>query len=223
MNAEEGEPMKTVILTDGKYRSAIAAARALGRAGYRVIVTEAKDDVVTEPPVFSSVFATGVWIPGSVKDSDYPKRLIELLSSFERPVLFPIGAATLTYVAENLELFSGHADLIVSEPEILNALNDKEKVHDKACSLGIPVPREYNEKPDRFPVIIKPRCGEKLGLKAADRYTVAANKAEFELKYEKIGQIFGGRKHTTVMHGCDNVDQNQELKNQAEEIYKLIT
>ena len=44
-----------------------------------------------------------------------------------------------------------------------------------------------------------------------------------ELKYEKIGQIFGGRKHTTVMHGCDNVDEDKDLKKQAEEIYKLIT
>ena len=44
-----------------------------------------------------------------------------------------------------------------------------------------------------------------------------------ELKYEKIGQIFGGRKHTTVMHGCNNVDENKELKKKAEEIYKLIT
>ncbi len=44
-----------------------------------------------------------------------------------------------------------------------------------------------------------------------------------ELKYEKIGQIFGGRKHTTVMHGCDNVDENKDLKKQADEIYKLIT
>ena len=44
-----------------------------------------------------------------------------------------------------------------------------------------------------------------------------------ELKYEKIGQIFGGRKHTTVMHGCDNVDENKALKKKADEIYKLIT
>lgn len=44
-----------------------------------------------------------------------------------------------------------------------------------------------------------------------------------ELKYEKIGQLFGGRKHTTVIHGCDNVDESPELKKQAEEIYKLIT
>jgi chromosomal replication initiator protein len=44
-----------------------------------------------------------------------------------------------------------------------------------------------------------------------------------ELKYEKIGQLFGGRKHTTVMHGCDNVDENPELKAQAEDIYKSMT
>ena len=44
-----------------------------------------------------------------------------------------------------------------------------------------------------------------------------------ELKYEKIGQLFGGRKHTTVMHGCDNVDENPELKEKAEEIYKSMT
>ena len=43
-----------------------------------------------------------------------------------------------------------------------------------------------------------------------------------ELKYEKIGQLFGGRKHTTVMHGCDNVDEDPETKKEAEAIYKSI-
>ena len=44
-----------------------------------------------------------------------------------------------------------------------------------------------------------------------------------ELKLAKIGEIFGGRSHTTVMHGCSNVDENEQLKKQAEEIIKLIT
>ena len=39
---------------------------------------------------------------------------------------------------------------------------------------------------------------------------------------EKIGQLFGGRKHTTVMHGCDNVDEDPETKKEAEAIYKSI-
>lgn len=43
------------------------------------------------------------------------------------------------------------------------------------------------------------------------------------LTYEKIGSIFGGRKHSTVMNGCNNVDENQDLKKDSEEIIKLIT
>ncbi len=178
--------MKTVVLTDGKYRSSIAAARALGRAGYRVVVTQTNDDVGGAPPVFSSVFATGLRIPGSVNDPDYPERLVSVLRSFERPVLFPVGAATLAAVAARRELFSEFADFIVADPDALDKLNDKKAVHDRAESLGIPVPREYDGAPDRFPVIIKPHCGEKLGLKAADRYTVAKNADEFEKKYEKM-------------------------------------
>lgn len=57
---------------------------------------------------------------------------------------------------------------------MLDALNDKETVHARAQSLGIPVPRQYDGvPPERYPVVIKPHCGEKFGLKAADRYAVA--------------------------------------------------
>lgn len=65
-------------------------------------------------------------------------------------------------------------------------------------------------------------------LRSADIST-ARNVAMFicrdylEFKYEKIGQLFGGRKHTTVMHGCTNVDEDNELKKIAEAIVKNIT
>ena len=72
--------MKTVIITDGKYRSALAAARDLGRAGYRVLVTQTKADCASEPPVFASVFASGRWIEGGVGDPEYPDRLFELIN-----------------------------------------------------------------------------------------------------------------------------------------------
>ena len=44
-----------------------------------------------------------------------------------------------------------------------------------------------------------------------------------EIKYDKIGDYFGGRKHSTVIHGCNNVDENPQLKKDAEEIIKLMT
>ena len=43
-----------------------------------------------------------------------------------------------------------------------------------------------------------------------------------ELKLVKVGDLFG-RTYTTVMHGCANIEENEELKKQAEEIIKLIT
>ena len=45
--------MKTAIVTDGKYRSSIAAVRALHRAGYQVIVTQTRADVHAVPAVAS--------------------------------------------------------------------------------------------------------------------------------------------------------------------------
>lgn len=41
--------MKTAIVTDGKYRSSIAAVRALHRAGYQVIVTQTRADAHAVP------------------------------------------------------------------------------------------------------------------------------------------------------------------------------
>ena len=43
--------MKTALVTDGKYRSSIAAVRALHRAGYRVVVTQTKAAIKRAPAV----------------------------------------------------------------------------------------------------------------------------------------------------------------------------
>ena len=183
--------MKTVILTDGKYRSALAAARALGRAGYRVLVTQTREDCDTEPPVFSSRFAQGCWIEGAVSDGAYPHRLLAFLKEAapgERPVLLCVGAGSLNAVAAARDRFTAAADFLIAAPDVLDALNDKEQVHRMALSLGLPVPREYEGLPDRYPVIVKPHCGEKAGLKAADRYAAAENEAEFRRIYAKMRQ-----------------------------------
>ena len=175
--------MGTVVITDGKYRSSIAAARMLGRDGYRVVVTQTRGDLSLEPPVFTSIFVDeGRWLDGSANDPDYPDRLYGLLSEYDRPVLFCVGAATLNAVSRQRERFAKVCDFLIAPPDVLDALNDKETVHWRCEELGIPVPRQYGDEPDRYPVIIKPHCGEKFGLKAKDRYAVARNKTEYEAK-----------------------------------------
>lgn len=41
--------------------------------------------------------------------------------------------------------------------------------------------------PDRFPVVIKPHCGEKAGLKAKDRYQIARDPGEYARQYAAMG------------------------------------
>ena len=184
--------MKTVVITDGKYRSALAAARALGRAGYRVLATQTRGDCEGEPPVFASKYAEGRWIEGTVADEAYPDRLLALLGEAagpgEKPVLLCVGAGTLNRVAADRDRFAEAADFLIAAPAVLDALNDKEQVHQRAEALGLPVPKEYTGVPDRYPVIVKPHCGEKAGLKAADRYAAAENEAEFRRVCAKMRQ-----------------------------------
>ena len=178
--------MRTVIITDGRYRSAIAAAREFGRAGYDVIVTEARADMHSDPPVFSSKYARGAWVDGSVSDPGYSDRLLEFVRAHDRPVLFTTGAATQRTVSGAKALFAEVSDFIIADPEVLDALNDKCRVHEAARKLGLPGPEQYDGEPERYPVIVKPRCGEAHGLKAGDRYAVANDPEELAAALERF-------------------------------------
>ena len=157
--------MKTAIVTDGKYRSSIAAVRALHRAGYQVIVTQTRADVHTVPAVASSrCCAAFRWIDGAAADDGYADRLAAMLETYDHPVLFCVGAVTLNTVAAQRERFARIADFLIAPRPVLDALNDKETVHARAQSLGIPVPRQYDGvPPERYPVVIKPHCGGTSG------------------------------------------------------------
>ena len=74
--------MKTAVVTDGKYRASLAAVRALGEAGFRVVVTQTRAEATVTPASFVSRFAAETrWIPGSCREADYGTRLRELLEA----------------------------------------------------------------------------------------------------------------------------------------------
>ena len=179
--------MSTVILTDAKYRSAVAAARSLARAGHHVVAVQTRADVSGTPAVFASAAARETrWIGGSVGDAEYPDRLAALLAEYDAPVVFPVGAATLNLLARERERFAPLCRALIAPPDVLDALNDKETVHRRAAALGLPVPREFTGVPDVWPVVLKPHCGEKFGLKAADRYIIAENETEYRAALERL-------------------------------------
>ena len=115
--------MKTALVTDGKYRSSIAAVRALHRAGYRVVVTQTRADVKSAPAVSVSKSCDDFrWIDGACADADYAEKLLSVLKEYEHPVLFCVGAVTLNTVAARREEFAALANFLIAPKETLDAL-----------------------------------------------------------------------------------------------------
>ncbi|MBQ6430756.1 MAG: ATP-grasp domain-containing protein [Oscillospiraceae bacterium] len=183
--------MPVVIVTDVRYRTAMAVIRPLRKAGFTVVAVQAAQESPKKPPAFSSRFVDRrVMLDGSVKDESYASRLLALCREYERPVLFPIGADTLAMLSQHAAEFEAVCDFLVSPPEILDAANDKRVVAETARSVGVPVPEEFDcadgKLPPRYPVFLKPRCGEKLGLHAEQRYASAENEEAFIEAYKKM-------------------------------------
>lgn len=186
-----------VIVTDAKYRAAIAAVRSIALAGYDVVAVQTKQDAGRIVPAFSSRFVKeSVLLCGSVNDKEaYKKQLIELAEKYEKAVLFPVGAATLEILSENRDEMSQYCRFVCPDAETLSLANDKERMAKAAKEVGILTPKSYEKAEDvpedGFPVIVKPKCGEKFGLRAKDRYAIARDRAELLASVERMSR-FGG-------------------------------
>lgn len=186
-----------VLVTDTRYRASLAAVQSLGRAGYPVAALHTQGDGGAPAAFASKYVKKRVALPCSAKDADYPGLLAQVCDSLgaeygAAPVVFPVGAATLAQLAEHREALGEHARFLVSPPAVLEAANDKRRVGELARSLGVPTPQEYpcpgGALPGAFPVVVKPRCGEKFGLHAEERYRKAYDPAGFRAAWEAMAR-----------------------------------
>ena len=186
-----------VLVTDTKYRASLAAVQALGRAGYPVAALHTQGDGGAPAAFASKYVKKRVTLPCSAKGEKYPELLAQVCDSLGEeygaaPVVFPVGAATLAQLAEHREALGEHARFLVSPPAVLEAANDKRRVGELARSLGVPTPQEYpcpgGALPGAFPVVVKPRCGEKFGLHAEERYRKAYDPAGFRAAWEAMAR-----------------------------------
>ena len=120
--------MKTALVTDGKYRSSIAAVRALHRAGYQVIVTQTRADAHAVPAVAASrCCAAFRWIDGAAAEPfaavDPRKLRIEAVAGASARIVVLHTAADMSVVEVELgeeaqleltELFTAEAFAEVS-------------------------------------------------------------------------------------------------------------
>ncbi len=184
----------TVIVTDAKYRASLSVIRALAKCGHDVVLTQTMGDSHSNIPSFSSRYISRtVRFDCSTDDTDtYFSLLKKLIKEYDNPVVFPIGAKTLALIAVHRAELEKICSFTVCDKDTLDLANDKARVAEVAREIGIKTPPTYNSADNaEFPVIIKPVCGEKFGLSAADRYTVVNTRKEFDAAYEKMSR-YGG-------------------------------
>ncbi len=186
-----------VVVTDGQYRMTVALVRELLRAGHEVTVTAADN----APPLAFHVrgVTDTVRMPARLSDVTRRETLLDICYKRNVPALFPVGAKTLETVSQFADHFSTVCFTLVSPPRVLEAAGDKPAVAALAASLGIPTPQPYifegAEPIEKFarrlpyPVVLKYRCGEKLGLPAERRYTIARNESEFYKRYVTMHDV----------------------------------
>ncbi len=173
----------TAIITDVKYRMSLALIRTLGEKKVKIIACESEKcrNNKSSPPLgfYSKHCSESVYL----SEENYADELYALCERVyhedgERPSLITVGAATTALISSMSDRFFEVCNFMAPTVSELDRLNDKAAMAKLALEVEVPVPHEYTVENAEFPCVIKPVCGEKLGLTAKDRYVIARNSSE---------------------------------------------
>lgn len=175
------------IVTDVQYRMAPALIRTLAEAGIRVYTCSycGKGAPIGSKSKYSFAFQS--LSPGFNELYGFVRQIG--IKEGCTPALLPVGAETLQLIAENREAFAQICGLCIPSAEQLALLNSKTAVSELAKVCGVETPRVFPFKAFKegdnlhnlpLPCVIKPVCGERLGLHAKDRYIIARTPQEVQ-------------------------------------------
>ena len=185
----------TAIITDVHYRMSLALIRELGQRGVNVVCCEKEG--VKAPLGFASKHCSDA---RTLPDGDYENALYDVCAEYlerdgKKPALMPVGAKTLAMLAKTdvRGRFSAVAGFCIPTEEQLDIFNDKSRTALLAKSLGIPTPEVYSpDSPEiAFPCVVKPVCGEKFGLSAAQRYKIVHTRDEMQSCFSEFERLTG--------------------------------
>lgn len=173
------------VVTDANYRMTLALERDLADRGIEVTACYSSE----QPPfpARSRAVKHPVRVPDPhTKPVEYVQALYDICAAItkekqEKPALLPVGTRSLELLspATVRERFAPVCGLNISSEESLALANDKARLMALCEEIGIPVPKTEHPQTRKdfetyeYPMIVKPVCGEKQGLKAAERYIIA--------------------------------------------------
>lgn len=201
------------VVTDANLRMTLSLERDLADRGIEVTACYSSE----QPPfpVKSRAVKHPVRVPDPhTKPAEYVQALYDICASItkemhEKPALLPVGTRSLELLcpAAVRERFAPVCGLAISSEESLTLANNKAQLMALCEELGIPVPKtEHPQTREDFesyqyPMIVKPVCGEKQGLKAGERYIIAHDAKTAADAWEHFRSLCGETVVQKYIHG----------------------
>jgi predicted ATP-grasp superfamily ATP-dependent carboligase len=187
---------RTVIVTDGEQRSALAVVRSLGAAGYRCIVTSSSRASIAGGSRFVTRTVT---VPNALEQpTEFADVIVALVAAERAAVVLPIAEQSLLAI---LPVRARLSPAIVPFPDLaaFSALTDKERLLEEASRLGIAIPaQEIVRDVDavasmdlsglHYPMVLKPArsVNESAGVRATFSVTYASDASELQRKLRAL-------------------------------------
>lgn len=187
---------RTVIVTDGEQRSALAIVRSLGAAGFRCVVTAQRRGDLAGASRFAS---RTVCVPDPLKaPGPFGDAVVKLVAEECADIIIPVSEPALLALLP-LRAALSPAVLPFPDAEIFASLADKQHVLDEAAQLGIAVPAQRTiASPEQidclepsgiaFPVVLKPSrsVGEHHGVRQKFGVSYARDVAELRARLRAL-------------------------------------
>ena len=183
-----------ILLTDGDQRSALAATRSLGRAGFEVIVGSTRRRSLAGSSKYC--FRRMVYPSPLDDEQGFVQAIASEVRSSGIDLVIPIADLSTAVLAENRDAIDKHARASVPDPECFWAAADKGALHRLALKLGVPSPTlHFIETPEEalrlrdhipFPCVVKPARSfvRHRGGWARTSVTYVDSKSQFEALFE---------------------------------------
>ena len=187
---------RTVIVTDGEQRSALAVVRSLGAAGYRCILTSSSRASIAGGSRFVTRTVT---VPNALKQpTEFANAIVALVAAERAVVVLPIAEQSLLAI---LPVRARLSPAMVPFPDLaaFSALTDKERLLEEASRLGIAIPSQEIVRDIgavasmdlsrlRYPLVLKPArsVNERAGVRAAFSVTYASDASELQRKLRAL-------------------------------------
>lgn len=159
------EKKYTVLVTEGENRASLAVTRSLGRYGCKVIVTGEREKNLAS----CSRYCTARYIaPSPLSDNEgYLNAMLDIVSSQNVDVLFPMTEPATLLLAENMEKLPQSTILACPDLAKIQTVFDKSAVFRLAEEHGVAIPwtlfvdnrKDFHQKKQavqRFPLVVKP-------------------------------------------------------------------